>query len=101
VKKKVKPKPKSKKKTRRGASGKKVLSRKKPAKRKIAGKALKALTGATALVEAAGVGDDPVGCCYWVDASGENRHGKMTLNACKGKPNWTFRANKECPGGGG
>jgi hypothetical protein len=54
-----------------------------------------------ALTEAAGTAADPIGCCYWVDASGQNRHEKMTQSACKGKPSSTFRANKECPPGGG
>jgi hypothetical protein len=98
---KKKGKAKAKKKTGRRASAKEKGSRKKPAKRRAKEKALKAVSGALALTEAAGTAADPVGCCYWVDASGQNRFEQMTQSACKGKPNSTFRANKKCPGGGG
>lgn len=98
---KKKVKPKSKKKTRRRPSATKKVSRKKPARRPAAEKGLTAVTGAVALAEAAAVADDPVGCCFWVDASGQNRFEEMTQSACKAKPNSTFRPNKRCPGGGG
>jgi len=98
---KKKGKAKAKKKTGRRRPAKKKVSAKKPAKRAGTGKALKAVTGAVALTEAAGAPADPVGCCFWVDASGQNRFAEMTQSACKGKPNSTFRANKKCPPGGG
>jgi hypothetical protein len=96
-----KTKRKGKKKTGRRASAKHKISQKKRAKRPAAGRTLKALTGAVALAAAAGVGDDLVGCCFWVDASGQNHFEEMTQSLCKGKPNSTFRPNKRCPGGGG
>jgi hypothetical protein len=94
-------KAKTKKKTGRRVPAKKKVSRKKATKRVAKQKALKSVTGAVALTEATGIAADPVGCCYWVDAAGQNRFEQMTQSVCKGKPNSTFRANKKCPGGGG
>jgi hypothetical protein len=99
MKKKVKPKVKKKK--GRKPPAKKKVPPKKSARRGPSAKALKAVTGAVALAEVASAADDPVGCCFWVDASGQNRHEEMTQSACKGKPSSTFRANKKCPPGGG
>jgi hypothetical protein len=83
------------------ASTQKKVPPKKLSKPGASAKALKAVTDAVALAEVASAADDPVGCCLWLDASGQNRHQEMTQSACKGKPSSTFRANKRCPTGGG
>jgi hypothetical protein len=93
-------KPKTKKKTG-GRPAKRKGFAKKPTRRKAPGKALKTALGAVALGQVAGAADDPIGCCFWVDASGQNRFGEMTQSACRGKANSTFRPNKKCPGGSG
>ena len=97
---KKKGKPKTKKKTS-GRSAKRKGFAKKAPRQKAAGKALKTALGAVALAKVVGAADDPIGCCFWVDASGQNRFGEMTQSACKARANSTFRANKKCPGGSG
>jgi hypothetical protein len=79
------------------ARGKKISRKKKSRKRQ--NKVLKSRRGAETVSMVAS--DDPLGCCYWVDATGHNRWMFTTQSSCKGIPGSTFRANKECPGGGG
>jgi hypothetical protein len=51
---------------------------------------------ATALTAAVAPADDPIGACYWVDASGQN-HCKITKQSlCKNNPGSSFYPGKQC-----
>jgi uncharacterized cupin superfamily protein len=95
MKKKTKPKAKKKTVTRKT---KKVARKKKT--RKTPKKPVASLLAEAATLGLVATDDDPLGCCYWIDTSGNNRWMLTTQSACKGIPNATFRANKQCPGGG-
>jgi uncharacterized membrane protein len=90
---------KSKKKTAGRRAPRKKTSRKKPAKRRALRMALTTGLAASALNEAAEPSDDPIGACYWVDTSGQNRCKVTTQSECEGISGSTFRPNKRCAGG--
>jgi uncharacterized membrane protein len=90
---------KGKKKTAGRRAPKKKTSRKKSAKRRALRLALRTGLAAAALNEVAEAPAEPIGACYWVDASGQNRCKVTTQSECEGISGSTFRPNKRCAGG--
>jgi hypothetical protein len=86
--------------TKSSPSKKKALSKKKP-RRKVPARARELVLAAATLGETAGADADPIGACYWVDASGQNRCKVTTQSECDNITGSTFRPNKKCAGGVG
>jgi len=90
-----KKKPKTKRKAKDRRSGKKAGRKKAPAIRKK-GKRPVLAVAVSALTAAVVPADEPIGACYWVDGSGQNRCKIMTQSLCKTNPGSTFYPGKQC-----
>ena len=88
------------KKAKRPMPAKKKVAKKKPSRpaKKVQAKAVAGVTaevGSVAQIDS----DDPIGACYWLDNTGQNRCEVTTKSLCQKKANSTFRLNKQCSGG--
>jgi hypothetical protein len=90
-----KKKPKAKKKAKIRGSGKKASRKSATAKGKEKTGPVSAVA-ATDLTAAVAPADDPIGACYWVDASGQNHCKVTTQSLCKNNPGSSFYPGKQC-----
>jgi uncharacterized membrane protein len=86
---------------RSSPSQRKKAASKKKSRQKAPARAQELVLAAAGLVETASTAEDPVGACYWVDDSGQNRCKVTTQSDCQDITGSTFRPNKKCAGGVG